>query len=513
MAGSAPSEVSAESLRRKLEELCQAGPVEIWEDDGLFSLLERLHWEARQERTGVFVQFWSEDQHLNRRVLRIAEESDGHLVLDVQRFGRSRPGRLEFRVAGGRHSPQRLTRGKFRAWLLRLLQEQFPDERVEQLVHSPDLKHSFSGAYARGVMARGSRAWAVLGVSPEESADTVDAILGSGLLWLDWVREHAGRRSVEGLRLFLPGEGIALTSHRLRALVEWLRVELYIFSELPGGLQRVEERDFGNLNTWLTPHREYVSLRESARDLIERVTALAPDVIDVILRPGTGTAAREVAFRFHGLEFARWQDGRLCCLEADSDAAWTWNEVRGNQESQIARLLEKLAQFRVADAHNTRHPLYRAAAERWLESIVVRDITRVDARLDPGYVYLQVPALSGGAAAGAGRGVIDVLGVTRDGRLAVVELKASEDINFALQGADYWLRVRWHQRENDFRRYGYFAGKELQDAPPLLFLVAPGFRFHPATDVLLKYLSKEIDIVRVGLHEDWRRGLKVVFRM
>jgi hypothetical protein len=108
--------------------------------------------------------------------------------------------------------------------------------------------------------------------------------------------------------------------------------------------------------------------------------------------------------------------------------------------------------------------------------------------------------------------VLDVLGVTREGRLAVVELKASEDLHLVLQGADYWLRVKWHLERGDFERHGYFRGVELQTKPPLLFLVAPGLRFHPATDVLKKYVTPEIELVRVGLNENWREGLQVVLR-
>jgi len=118
-----------------------------------------------------------------------------------------------------------------------------------------------------------------------------------------------------------------------------------------------------------------------------------------------------------------------------------------------------------------------------------------------------VPAFSAGD-----RGIIDLLGVMRDGRLAVLELKAGEDIHLILQATDYWLRVRWHQQRDDFRKYGYFPGVALSPAPPLLFLVAPGFRFHPSSDVVLRYLSREIEVVRVGLSENWRRGLRVIFR-
>jgi hypothetical protein len=94
----------------------------------------------------------------------------------------------------------------------------------------------------------------------------------------------------------------------------------------------------------------------------------------------------------------------------------------------------------------------------------------------------------------------------------VIELKASEDIQMPVQAMDYWLRVRRHQREGDFERYGYFSGKELDPKPPLVWLAAPGLRFHSATDTLLKYFSPEIQVTRIGLNENWRRGLKIIFR-
>jgi len=53
---------------------------------------------------------------------------------------------------------------------------------------------------------------------------------------------------------------------------------------------------------------------------------------------------------------------------------------------------------------------------------------------------------------------------------------------------------------------------ELQQLPPLIYLVAPALRFHPSTDELLKYLTPKLETVRVGLAESWRRGLRVVMR-
>ena len=125
--------------------------------------------------------------------------------------------------------------------------------------------------------------------------------------------------------------------------------------------------------------------------------------------------------------------------------------------------------------------------ERWLESLVARDVSALDSRLDPACVYSQVPAFSA-----SDRAMIDVLTLTRDRRLAVVELKADEDIHLPLQGLDYWARVEWH-RARRIRRSGYFPGIAMLPTPPLLLLVAPALRVHPATDVLLRYIAPEID--------------------
>jgi hypothetical protein len=170
-------------------------------------------------------------------------------------------------------------------------------------------------------------------------------------------------------------------------------------------------------------------------------------------------------------------------------------------------LLQHLENYRHPLATETRHALYRAQPERWLEALVREDVTRVDAALDPRFVYSQVFAHAGGE-----HGILDLLSVTRSGRIAVLELKASEHIHLPLQAASYWLHISRHLDQRDFARYGYFPGVELQAAPPLVYLVAPALRFHPSTDTLLRYLSPAMESTRVGLAESWRRGLRVVMR-
>jgi len=139
--------------------------------------------------------------------------------------------------------------------------------------------------------------------------------------------------------------------------------------------------------------------------------------------------------------------------------------------------------------------------------MVMQDVSRLDIALDPMHVYEQVFVEAAGQ-----HGILDLLGVTRTGRLTILELKAGEDLDLPLQAADYWSRIRRHQTQGDLARNGYFPGLELQSAPPLVYLVSPALRFHPSTDTLLHFLSPEIEVIRVGLAENWRKGLRVMMR-
>jgi hypothetical protein len=77
---------------------------------------------------------------------------------------------------------------------------------------------------------------------------------------------------------------------------------------------------------------------------------------------------------------------------------------------------------------------------------------------------------------------------------------------------DYWSRVNWHHQRKEFQQFGYFAGRGLSPEPPLLYLIAPALRVHPATDTIMRYLSSRIDATLVGINEKWRHGVEVVFR-
>jgi hypothetical protein len=121
--------------------------------------------------------------------------------------------------------------------------------------------------------------------------------------------------------------------------------------------------------------------------------------------------------------------------------------VLGAQNADVFRsLVHSVGEVRHAEGPRD-HALWRSHPERWLESLVVQDVAEVDERLDAACLYSQVPAFSA-----SDRAMIDVLTTTREGRLAVVELKADEDIHLPLQGLDYWSRVAWHHARGEFQR-------------------------------------------------------------
>jgi len=407
---------------------------------------------------------------------------------------------------------QRQARLQYQRLLGRTLQRTFPDWTVEGLVSTADLEHSFSPVYTRGFMRRGRSTICVLGVNDSELQASVDGALTFALLWFHYCRERdAARFVVEGLRLFVPRGRSAVIQARMHYLNRaTFRFELFEFDERMEILEQLDLSDQGNIATRLVRCPDTSRVEDRFGSAVERIRTAVPECESIVL------SSTELAFRLHGLEFARVRIANSNQSFARSEEIVFGSgayETRLTQQSEplFEDLMQRLRELRRPEG-DKKHPLWRMQPERWLESEVKQNVTALDTRLDPDYVYAQVPAF-----AASDRGMIDLLAGTRDRRLAVIELKADEDIHLPLQGLDYWSRVKWHHEREDFHRFGYFIeadrpARALSPNPPLLLLVAPALHIHPATDTILRYLSPELDWNLIAVDERWREELKVVFR-
>lgn len=485
-------------LEACLKEFTADGLIEVRENGGRVVPFDGLAWEVRGASAKPLLHLWSENYNLTRRILAITDHSEDRLALAVERFGRTKPDRLEFIRLEFERAQRIQSRESFCAFLRSLLAEKFPDDAIESLSVATDLEHSISGNYVHGLLRRGSSYTALLAVPDGESADTAEAALTFALLWFARSRDLCRRGTVEGIRIIFPQDAARHVLYRIRALRPALAIELFERDPVRNTLEKIDAKQAGNLDSWLVPHRESQGLLDRSRAILEPLVVLSPRAITV--HPSAQSC--EVLLRFRGLVFARWDDGRVYfgCPDARE-------ELTPATLPDLKKLVAQLENYRHPLATESRHAMYRAQPERWLESLVREDVTRIDAALDSRFVYSQVFAQVGNE-----HGILDLLTVNRSGRLAILELKANEHIHLPLQAAGYWLRIRRHLEQRDFSRNGYFPGIELQDTPPLVYLVAPALRFHPCTDILLPFLSRELECTRIGLAESWRRGVHVVLR-
>ncbi|HEV8524211.1 MAG TPA: hypothetical protein VGQ71_06910 [Terriglobales bacterium] len=500
--------MSPEALARALDDfLADARSAVVLEGGEAIFDLANARYSITSDHGKCVLHIWSEERNTVRRVLD-AEARAGSLRLTVQRFGQARPAKLEICRERDRRSPtaRHAARAAYHRLLGRVLECNFPDFTVERLSTSADLERSFSAVYTRGLLRRGNRAFAVLGVNAKEMQAAIDAALTFGLLWLDSCRQAiASRAAVVGLKLFVPAGTSPVVRQRMAHLNHAAaQFELYELEERDRAIEPVDCSDRGNIATRLLRCSDPHKVRERFAGSIRRLLEIVPDAEVAVL------SSAEVAFRLRGLEFARArlipEPGSFRHVEQIVFGA-VGREVRLDELSadDFAEFVRLLATRRADGPRD--HPFWRAQPERWLESLVSRDVTMIDSRLDPGCVYSQVPAFSA-----SDRAMIDVLASSGDGRLAVLELKAEEDIHLPLQGLDYWARVAWHHARGEFKQFGYFPGRELSPDLPLLLLVTPALHVHPATDALLRYLAPEIEWELVGIDERWREGVRVVFR-
>ena len=556
----------------------------VLEDGKVVFDLRDAKYTLSTEHNRCTLHLWSEERNLVRRIvaatvrsgsLRLATQRFGQSQSKLLELVPTR----ERRTPSTRES----ARTRYLSTLARVLLRSFPEFKADSFRTAMDLERSFGPAYARGTLLRGQQAWAVIAVNEQESSTTIDGILTLGILWLHHCREHAaGRRLYQGLKLIVPQGTATATLSRLAWLNEnAAKWQLYELDEKTEELSSRDAADHGNLRTRLIHHPDQGAARERFASAVKQVMELVPAQEQTRVEQRLRSTA-ELAFLLHGLEFARARIGftgnsfapalTITVGVGDSETV-----LAAHNCEELCEAVHELFRRRRADsADKAKDPLYRASPERWLESVLRLDVapltrhlaaqipsasrtpkqesfandtapdtignradpvagpsatrdgnsayesqivaeeSRVIPRLDPHHVYTQVPAIAGSK----DRGMLDLLGITADGRLAVIELKADDDLHLALQGLDYWIRVRHHHLQHvdtrtglgEFQRHGYFRGLQLSPHPPRLYLVAPALHIHPATEIILRYISPRVEWNLLALDERWRSHIRVIWR-
>ena len=379
-----------------------------------------------------------------------------------------------------------------------------PQTVVERLSLSRGTKPGQPGRYAQVLLCRRRERIAVTGSVVSSQPSAVDAFLSSALLWFRRTSERVKPPRVEQLWLIVSPELLKPMIYRLALLRDGLRDIIRVMT--------VDEQ-LTALTEQLCPGKKELCKKKLARfppvaaatpgELTKAIVATAPHAIDVV------HAHYGETLRYFGLPF-----GRVRSL-LGHERVWFGIDRAHRRlldESTLNdwdNLLGDLSEHRSASAVDHRHAFYRAAPEAWLESLLRRDVTR----LDPGLIIAPLHAQFR-TARGAKLGIrpIDLLALRQDGRLVVIELKVSEDREHVLQGADYWRRVEAHRRRGHIAKAKLFGVRTISDEPPLVYLVAPTLRVHPAFQKLALCISSDIEIYRFDINEDWRSGVRVMRR-
>jgi hypothetical protein len=441
----------------------------------------------------VTVECWNDTKNLVRRIRGIRSERRGRLEMEIERFG-GLAGTLTFldlADPSNRDADRRGARLKYRERFRSSLQRQFTGYRIAELSTEQDLHHSLSPSFPRALLRRGTAGIAAIGAS-EEALSPNDS-LSFGLIWLDHLRKREPKIAIDTLTIFLPAGLENTTCHRVRYLDG---AKYLVFVHQGNDEALVDPRDYQNFDTRLPVAMR--ALAGASRRTIEWVDRLL--AVDGVERRDRPDGSLSLAVR--GIEFARVAGDELLFGFDRKHAAG--GEAHIAEAERIAQELARMRNFRAMDRGN---PLYMRHPEAWLESQVRAQIETLDAMIHRHPLYGQVPQFAAGE-----RGIIDLLGVDRDGRLAVIELKVEEDIHLPLQALDYWMRVKWHLDRQEFSARGYFPGIALTCATPRLLLVAPSLEYHSSNETILKYFSADVPVERVGVGLEWRKELRIMFR-
>lgn len=340
-----------------------------------------------------------------------------------------------------------------------------PDAKIERAALSPGMRRGQPGRYARILLRLKHYRIAVAGSVAANKPSDVDEFLSSALLWFGRTSERARAPYVQQLWLICEKDLLKPLTVRIALLRASLRstIAVYELDQAWTELSQVVCPELEELwNKRLARFRPIAP--PAASEAAQAIIAEAPEAIDVV------QARHGETLRYFGLPFARVR--RLM----DSELVWFGIEgsrrrlLNKESEDEWAVLLSDLDEHRSALASDHRHALYRTAGEAWLESLLRRDISKLDPGLIVAPLHAQFRTARGGR---LGVRPIDLLALRRDGRLVVIELKVSEDREHVLQGADYWQRVEAHRRRGHIWRARLFGERRISSESPLVYLSRP----------------------------------------
>lgn len=379
-----------------------------------------------------------------------------------------------------------------------------PFVKIERATVSPGMRRDQPGRYARIILRLPHERIAATAIVAESDARNVDSLFSSVLLWFSRLVTSAKRPAVNRLLIVVERNVLEAARQRHVLLRNSMRARIQLL-EIDNDWQALEPTTVWQRKyLWRKRLSRFPPVVEAAStDRINEIVSIAPQAIDVV------SARHGNTLRYHGLPFARVRR----VMESES----VWFGVEGqprrlfgvHRQREFAKLLHDLQTYRNENCRDRRHWFYRAAGEAWLESILRRDITK----LDPGLIIAPLHAqFRTSPGAPTGPRPIDLLALRYDGRLVVIELKVNEDREHVFQGVDYWRRVEGHRRRGHISGAKLFGDREISDESPLVYLVAPALRFHPSFAILARTIAPDIEIYRFDINEDWRRGVQVVRR-
>lgn len=463
--------------------------------DGNSFALNRNEIEVSQNGGDLYLSFidksgfqvWTVDEY---------HQNEGECVVDLERGldGERRRVRFVPRVLaedlGGSVELARLEQANE---IASLLVRDHPHSRLIRISLNKD-----NGRFAQIIFEQKGRVKAAL--TDVSATVPPELLLSNAIRWLEELRKRRHKNPINEIWI-LAETKLSGNLQKIHALLrdDWKR-RIRILSRKKGqGVVRVfdEKPTLSIKDLWRSkPTVLKISENNGLSLTAGEVLKLAPREIDHIFSKQGET------LRYRGLPFARVRK------MAEEEKCWFGIErekrllSEGNQ-ADFEKLIDELEVYRRFDSDYRRHEFYRLAPESWLESILRRNIKLLDANLILSPIFNQFRSAGDR---------IDLLAIRRDGRLVIIELKVSPDREMIYQAIDYWRKIELQRRKGVLRKARLFGDLQISDTPALVYLVAPTLSYHRDFRFFARTVSKEVEIYRFDLAENWRECVKVLRR-